>query len=113
MLYYQVTVENKGGLIMPLIFDLEFMDGTKRRVHIPAEIWRKSEKEVNKVFACEREVKSIILDPQLETADVDLSNNSWPQRVAPTRFELFKENQGRSRENPMQRAKREAELNGK
>ncbi len=113
MLYYQVTVENKGGLIMPLIFDLEFMDGTKRRVHIPAEIWKKSEKEVNKVFACEREVKSIILDPQLETADVDLSNNSWPQRVAPTRFELFKENQGRSRENPMQRAKREAELNGK
>jgi Peptidase family M1 domain len=113
MLYYQVTVENKGGLIMPLIFDLEFMDGTKRRVHIPAEIWKRSEKEVNKVFACEREVKSIILDPQLETADVDLSNNSWPQRVAPTRFELFKENQSRARENPMQRAKREAELNGK
>ncbi len=113
MLYYQVTVENKGGLIMPLIFELEFMDGTKRRVNIPAEIWKRSEKEVNKVFACEREVKSILLDPQLETADVDLSNNSWPQRVTPTRFELFKESQGRSRENPMQRAKREAELNGK
>ena len=113
MLYYQVTVENKGGLIMPLIFDLEFMDGTTRRISIPAEIWKRSEKEVSKVFACEREVKSIILDPQLETADIDISNNSWPQRIAPTRFELFKENQGRSRENPMQRAKREAELNNK
>jgi hypothetical protein len=113
MLYYQVTVENKGGLIMPLIFDLEFLDGTTRRIHIPAEIWKRSEKEVTKVFACEREVKSIILDPQLETADIDISNNTWPQRVAPTRFELFKENQGRSRENPMQRAKREAELNNK
>ena len=107
MLYYQVTVENKGGLIMPLIFDLEFMDGTTRRINIPAEIWKKSEKEVTKVFACEREVKAILLDPQLETADVDISNNSWPQRVTPTRFEMFKENQNRSRENPMQRAKRE------
>jgi len=107
MLYYQVTVENKGGLIMPLIFDLEFMDGTTRRINIPAEIWKKSEKEVTKVFACEREVKAILLDPQLETADVDISNNSWPLRVTPTRFEMFKENQSRSRENPMQRAKRE------
>jgi len=113
MLYYQVTVENKGGLIMPLIFDLEFMDGTTRRINIPAEIWKKSEKEVTKVFACEREVKAILLDPQLETADVDISNNSWPQRITPTRFEMFKENQSRSRENPMQRAKRDAELNNK
>jgi hypothetical protein len=113
MLYYQVTVENKGGLIMPLIFDLEFLDGTIRRVNIPAEIWKRSEIEVTKVFACEREVKSILLDPQLETADVDISNNTWPQRISPTRFELFKENQSRSRENPMQRAKREAELKDK
>jgi hypothetical protein len=113
MLYYQVTVENKGGLIMPLIFDLEFLDGTIRRVNIPAEIWKRSETEVTKVFACEREVKSILLDPQLETADVDISNNTWPQRAIPTRFELFKESQGRSRENPMQRAKREAELKDK
>jgi hypothetical protein len=110
MLYYQVTVENKGGLIMPLIFELEFKDGTKRRINIPAEIWKRSETEVTKVFACEKEVASIILDPQLETADVDLTNNMWPQRVIPTRFELFKESQGRSRENQMQRAKREAEL---
>jgi hypothetical protein len=110
MLYYQVTIENKGGLIMPLIFELEFKDGNKRRIQIPAEIWKRSEQEVTKVFACEKEVVSILLDPQLETADVDLSNNAWPPRVVPTRFELFKESQGRSRENQMQRAKREAEL---
>jgi aminopeptidase N len=110
MLYYQVTVENKGGLIMPLIFELEFKDGNKRRIQIPAEIWKRSEQEVTKVFACEKEVTSILLDPQLETADVDLSYNAWPTRVVPTRFELFKESQGRSRENQMQRAKREAEL---
>jgi hypothetical protein len=93
---------------MPLIFDLQFQDGTTRRIHIPAEIWKRSEKEVTKVFACEREVKSIVLDPQLETADVDISNNAWPERITPTRFELFKESQSRSRENPMQRAIRES-----
>ena len=95
---------------MPLIFELEFKDGNKRRINIPAEIWKRSEQEVTKVFACEKEVVSILLDPQLETADVDLSNNAWPPRAVPTRFELFKESQGRSRENQMQRAKREAEL---
>jgi hypothetical protein len=106
-LYYQVTVENKGGLIMPLIFQLEFKDGTKREVRIPAEIWKRSEPEVTKVFSAGSEVVSITLDPWLETADVDVSNNYWPPRMVPTRFELYKENKGQPRENPMQRAKRE------
>lgn len=105
--YYQVTVENVGGLIMPLIFELEFVDGTTRKIHIPAEIWKLSEPSVTKVFATDKEVKRITLDPSLETADVDLSNNQWPTKVSPTRFELFKERQQPAEENPMQRAKRE------
>ena len=59
---------------------------------------------VNKVIACPKEVVQITLDPLLETADVELNNNYWPARIVPTRFELFKENKGRPRENPMQRA---------
>jgi hypothetical protein len=105
--YYQVTVENVGGLIMPLIFELEFADGTKREVRIPAEIWKMSEPSVTKVFATEKEVVRITLDPYLETADVDLNNNHWPAKISPTRFELFKERQQPAEENPMQRAKRE------
>jgi aminopeptidase N len=107
--YYQITVENKGGLIMPLIFELEFVDGTKKEIHIPAEIWKRSEPEVTKVFACANEVKSITLDPYQETADIDMANNYWPARPIPTRFELFKENNKRRQENPMQRAKKEQE----
>lgn len=103
--YYQVTVENVGGLIMPLIFELEFADGTKREIRIPAEIWKMSEPTVTKVFAAEQEVVSIALDPYLETADVDLNNNFWPTRTLPTKFELFKQSQGRPQENPMQRAR--------
>lgn len=107
--YYQVSVENVGGLIMPLIFELKFADGTTREVRIPAEIWKLSEKQVTKVFATDKEVVSISLDPFLETADVDLTNNNWPARMVPSRFELFKERQGgREEENPMQRAKRES-----
>ncbi|MEZ4800426.1 MAG: M1 family metallopeptidase [Flavobacteriales bacterium] len=104
--YYQLTVENVGGLIMPVIFEFEFADGEKKIVYIPAEIWKKSPKEVNKVFAFTKEVVSISLDPFLETADVELNNNYWPARVVPTKFELYKQGQrGRSESNPMQRAR--------
>jgi hypothetical protein len=107
--YYEVTVENLGGLIMPLIFELEYVDGSKKEVRIPAEIWKMSESTVTKVFASEKEIKSITLDPLLETADIDLANNNWPPRSVPTRFELFKQNQQSRGENPMQKAKKESE----
>jgi len=103
--YYEVTVANVGGLIMPLIFEFEFVDGTKREIRIPAEIWKMSEPKVTKLFSVEKEVKSITLDPYLETADVELNNNSWPPKVVPSRFELFKQNQNWSQPNPMQRAR--------
>ncbi len=106
-LYYQVTVENRGGLIMPLIFELEFKDGTKKEIRIPAEIWKRNEPEVTKVFSATNEIVSITLDPWLETADIDVSNNYWPPRVVPTRFELFKEGKAMPKENPMQKAKKE------
>ena len=105
--FYQVTVENVGGLIMPLIFELKFADGTSEIVHIPAEIWKMNEKKVNKVFITDKEVSEIILDPLLEIADCELENNFWPQRVMPSRLELFKEQQrGGGGENPMQKAKK-------
>jgi hypothetical protein len=105
--YYEVTVDNVGGLIMPVIIEFEFIDGTKRQMHIPAEIWKRSEPSITKVFSLEKEAKSITLDPLLETADVELNNNFWPARIVPSKFELFKQGQPRSEENPMQRAKRE------
>lgn len=102
--FYEVTVENIGGLVMPLIFKLEYTDGTEEIRRIPAEIWRMSEPTVTKVLITDKEVSRIVLDPYLETADTDLSNNSWPARPQSTRFELFKNGQDGGRdENPMQR----------
>ncbi|MCL4856523.1 MAG: hypothetical protein KJZ55_04495, partial [Flavobacteriales bacterium] len=112
--YYNVTFENIGGLVMPLILNFTFKDGSTQEIRIPAEIWVENDTQVSKIFFFEKEVSSIELDPWLETADVDLNNNSWPAKVQPTKFELFKQRNYRwdadAVENPMQRAKRNEQL---
>lgn len=87
---YEITFKNKGGLVMPIILQFTFEDGTTAVERIPAQIWRKNENEVTKVFVTNQAVKSMQLDPLRETADIDESNNSWPKVSAPTKFELFK-----------------------
>jgi hypothetical protein len=108
--FYEIGFKNIGGLVMPLIIEFTFLDGSKEVARIPAEIWRMYEDQVSKVFIFDKQVKSIRLDPFLETADTDLLNNSWPQVAVPSRFQLFKQQQS-VRENPMQRNKRVDELN--
>lgn len=106
--FYEVKFSNIGGIPMPLIILFTFTDGSTELVKIPAEIWRRDEESVSRVFVFDKEVASLRLDPYLETADTDLNNNSWPSEKAPTRFELFKQRQ--SDENLMQRDKRLKEL---
>ena len=114
--FYEVTFRNVGGLVMPLIIQFEYEDGEKEVRRIPAEIWLMSEPTVTKIFGTDRPAVRIVLDPYLETADCDLSNNSWPPRPEPTRFEIFKQQgNGYSRygaqgDNPMQRARQNDEL---
>jgi hypothetical protein len=89
--FYELTVENIGGLLMPVIFEFTFEDGTKQIERIPAEIWKMSETTASKVFRFGKKVTNIALDPLLETADVELNNNFWPTRNVPSQFELFKQ----------------------
>ena len=111
MNFYELTFEMKGELLSPIIVELQFADGTKDYRNIPAEIWRLGDRKVTKVFKTSKEVKQFVLDPYLETADVDVSNNYFPPRPQLSRFELYKGG-GSGRfgtpggENPMQRAKR-------
>ena len=106
--YYEIDFENKGGLVMPLIIEWTFTDGSKEVENIPAYIWRKNEEKVTKTFVKDKEVAGIRLDPHRETADIDEGNNAWPRRFAPSRFELFKQQQSirgaSSGANPMQEA---------
>lgn len=107
--FYEISFSNIGGLVMPLIIEWTFADGTKETDRISAYIWRKDEYHVTKVFAKDKEVVAIALDPQRETGDIDETNNSWPRRSLPSRFELFRQQErprGASRgENPMQKSK--------
>ena len=107
--FYELSFSNIGGLVMPLILEFTFEDGTKEVRRIPAEIWRMHEDKVSKVFIFDKVLQSVRLDPFLETADTDLDNNSWPEEKQPTRYQLFKQ-QSSVRENPMQRQKRVDEL---
>lgn len=106
--FYEIHFTNLGGIPMPLILQFTFEDNTTEVIRIPAEIWRRHEEKVSKVFIFDQKVSAVRLDPFLETADTDLNNNSWPSEKASTRFELFKSSQ--TRENPMQRDQRLKEL---
>ena len=110
--FYELTFENIGGLVMPLIIEISYTDNTSEVVRIPAEIWRSKENVVTKVLVLNKEVASFQLDPFLETADTDLQNNMWPKRVLPSRYDLFQQRKMRmkQRENPMQRQMRVDDL---
>jgi len=89
--FYELTFEKPGDLIMPIVVEFEFEDGTKERKQYPAQIWRFSD-EVTKVYPSSKPIKKITVDPEEQTADVDTSNNSWPKNKE-TQFDKFKKNQ--------------------
>jgi len=110
--FYQLDFANKGGVLMPLIIQFNFEDGTSEVKRIPAEIFRLNDQKVSKVFALAKPVVSVTLDPQEETADTDRENNFFPRKAVPSRFEMFKQNgggrwSGGGGLNPMQKAKAE------
>jgi hypothetical protein len=86
---YSVEFDKPGGLVMPIIVELTYADGTKERKTFPAEIWNKDDNSVKRVFSSTQEITNITVDPDLETADVDTSNNSWPKKEE-TKFDQIK-----------------------
>jgi Peptidase family M1 domain len=89
---YEVTLKNSGGLVSPVIIEWTFADGSKELEKIPAEIWRLNEKEVKKVFVKEKEVTNIVIDPKLETADVNVKDNVFPKKPTDSKFDQLKKN---------------------
>jgi hypothetical protein len=108
--YYEIAIENIGGLVMPVILLMEYTDGSHEVVRIPAEIWKMGDHKVTKVFPRKRELARVVLDPYLEIADTDRSDNYYPPQPSPTRFELFKMQRENGGENPMQRMERNENL---
>ena len=89
--FYQVTFDKPGGIPMPLIVEYTYADGTKENVTYPPEIWRKNDAEVSRVISSDKELVGIVVDPKLETADIDTTNNSWPIKDEKSDFDQFKE----------------------
>ncbi|GAB4519514.1 MAG: M1 family metallopeptidase [Allomuricauda sp.] len=88
--FYDITFSNIGGLVMPILLEFEFEDGSTSYQEIPVEIWRQNERQVRKLFFFDKKVKSVVVDPNLETADVDTSNNTFPRKIEASDFEKFK-----------------------
>jgi hypothetical protein len=88
--FYEIEFEKPGGIPMPLIVEYTYADGTKEEVRYPVEIWRKNDASVKRVFSSDRELVGITVDPNLETADIDTSNNSWPKVDQGSEFEQLK-----------------------
>ena len=88
--FYEIEFEKPGGLVMPLIVEYSYADGSKERMSYPVQIWRKNDALVRKVLATNKELVGIEVDPDAETADIDTSNNSWPQDTVESEFDRFK-----------------------
>ncbi|UGQ45413.1 M1 family metallopeptidase [Massilia endophytica] len=91
---YLVDFTNVGGLVSPLILQIELKSGKKYVERVPAEVWRYSPKKITKLIVTDEPMVSLVQDPYWETADIDTSNNSWPRKASQSRLELFKTQRG-------------------
>ena len=98
---YLIDLENRGGLVMPVVLRLTHTDDSTEEMRLPAEIWVRNSKKVSRLVVTEKEIVSVELDPNLESADADVTNNRYPPRISKSRFQLFKK---KNSENEMQQA---------
>jgi hypothetical protein len=89
--FYEIEFEKPGGLVMPLIVEYAYADGSKERITYPVQLWRKNDASVKKIITSDKELVGVTVDPDQETADVNPDNNSWPKKETPSDFEKFKE----------------------
>jgi len=88
--FYLIDFNNIGGLVMPIILDITYADGSIEHMKLPAEIWRQNSKKASKLLIRDKEITAITIDKNWETADVNVNNNYWPARPIKSRFNLYK-----------------------
>ncbi|WP_426486313.1 M1 family metallopeptidase [Flavobacterium sp. 2] len=85
--FYEVEFNKPGGMIMPILVEITYEDGSKDNYQYPAQIWRKNNDTAKKVYATSKAIKSIQIDPKLMTADIDVTNNAWPKTEEKSKFD--------------------------
>ncbi len=107
--FYELALENIGGLVMPIILKITYTDGSEEVKRFPAEIWRFGD-DIKKIIPTTKEVTQFEIDPFLETADTERNNNYFPTKVTPSKFEIFKQRElprgSTGESNPMQKAQK-------
>lgn len=88
--FYELTLKNKGGLVMPLVIEWTYKDGSKELETVPAEVWRTNENEIKKIFIKEKEVANIVIDPNQNTGETELADNVFPRKPADSKFDQIK-----------------------
>jgi hypothetical protein len=81
--YWRITVENKGGLLMPVQMDITFDDGSTQRVKLGADVWRRNELQYIYGIFSDKTIVRVVLDPDEVFADVNRDNNVWTKAPAP------------------------------
>ncbi|MDP1889432.1 MAG: M1 family metallopeptidase [Gemmatimonadaceae bacterium] len=80
--YFRITIEQQGGIVMPVEMEITYTDGTKERVKLPADIWRANEKVFNYGKFSNKDIAQVIVDPDEAYADVNRANNTWKKPAA-------------------------------
>jgi hypothetical protein len=122
--FYVVTVRDKGGIPMPITLELDYTDDSSEEIRIPVEVWRKNPDTVAKLVIREKQLVRVTLDPYLEIADAEFTDNIWPPEMEPKTFQLQESGgsgregrRGRGGPNPMrdalEAAKKKAEAESK
>ncbi len=88
--FYLLTFSNVGGLVMPVLLELEYADGSKQSLRLPAEVWKSNPKTITTRVMSAKELVSVTVDPNWETADVNMDNNTFPRRIIPSRLKVYK-----------------------
>jgi hypothetical protein len=75
--YHRITVEQKGGLIMPLHLGVTYDDGTSEVIKLPADIWRNNEKTFTYGYFAKKGISQVVVDPNELFIDINPGNNTW------------------------------------
>jgi hypothetical protein len=89
-IFYLVEFENVGGVVMPLPIRLTYSDGTTEDIYLAPQIWRYNLKRASRLFISDQEIVSWELDPNVEIADGERSNNYYPREPETKTFQLVK-----------------------
>ncbi len=74
-----ITIQNNDRMVMPVTVEVKESNGKSGRVKLPVEIWLHS-KDWKFKYNSSSKIDSVIIDPDQELPDIDLSNNVWSKK---------------------------------